>query len=194
MNRCGWRRCGRPTAGPGGWGGLWRGPQGARPPPLTPELALSRPPPSHCPGECEAVGAGASPRCREAARSRLPLPHPETGPRPLEFWLLRMLLDSSERSKRDRTSSQPCESASVVSPVLGFLRVTFANQLRPKYYSLLPNPDVVSRWDGGGVSCSSLSVCVYVYVCVSDGPWGERVFEVGGCYSTPSSSETGRWS
>lgn len=166
MNRCGWRRCGRPAAGPGGWGGLWRGPQGARPPPLTPELALSRPPPSHCPGECEAVGAGGSPRCREAARSRLPLAHPEPGPRPLEFWLLRMLLDSSERSKRDRTSSQPCESASVVSPVLGFLRVTFANQLRPKYYLLLPNPRCSEQM--GRRRCElqfSFSVCVCVCVC-----------------------------
>lgn len=42
-----------------GWGrgrGVWRGPRGAGLPPLTLELALSRPPPSHCPGERQPWG------------------------------------------------------------------------------------------------------------------------------------------
>lgn len=40
-------------------GGRWRGPRGARPQPLALALALSCPPPSHCPRGEPAVGAGA---------------------------------------------------------------------------------------------------------------------------------------
>lgn len=64
MNRRGPRRCGRPAAlprGGGGGGGVGvgggrGGPRGAGLPPLTLELALSRPPPSHCPGERQPWG------------------------------------------------------------------------------------------------------------------------------------------
>lgn len=73
MNRRGPRRCGRPAALPGGGGGGW-GPRGAGPPPLTLELALRRPPPSHCPRERQPWGRTAEWACHPPSGTRTQAP------------------------------------------------------------------------------------------------------------------------
>lgn len=69
-------------------GGRWRGPRGARPQPLALALALSRPPPSHCPRGEPAVGAGAGQdgEWHRSPHSSSPTPSRDQASDSLQVW------------------------------------------------------------------------------------------------------------